>query len=234
MRINNNITNIESNYREISGTLEICVNNSFHQVCGNGDADVDVSTLTDLACRAIEYTGIKNGNVTQFALIFLICHLDGSSYSLSYPSSSSVIDYASCPNSFLFSLIQCEFSTTDSGSCVDMNSFDSRIDITCRRGKMNTVEDHCLDVHLIISSCYCVFFSTEIGCNEGAIRLSNQISIGDFGFGDGISGFLEICVNGTYSSVCANDSFSSFDLDTVVSVACSQLGYPSAQRQLLK
>ncbi len=79
-----------------------------------------------------------------------------------------------------------------------------------------------------------MFFSTEIGCNEGAIRLSNQISIGDlFGFGDSISGFLEICVNGTYSSVCANDSFSSFDLDTVVSVACSQLGYPS-QRQLLK
>ncbi len=150
VRINSNITNIESNYREISGTLEICVNGSFHQVCGNGDADVDVPTVTDLACRDIGYTGIKNGNVTQFALIFLICHLDGSSYSLSYPSSSAVIDYASCPNSFLFSLFQCEFSTTDSGSCVDMNSFDSIIDITCRRGKMNTVEDHCLDIHLYI------------------------------------------------------------------------------------
>ena len=73
------------------------------------------------------------------SLIFLICHLDGSNYTLSYPSSSSVIDYASCPDSLLISLIQCEFSTTDSGSCVDMNSF-SRIDITCRRGKMNIFE----------------------------------------------------------------------------------------------
>ena len=78
-----------------------------------------------------------------------------------------------------------------------------------------------------------MFFSTEIGCNDGAIRLSNQISIGGLGFGNGISGFLEICVNGTYSSVCANDTFSSFDPDTLVRVTCSQLGYPS-QRELLK
>ena len=58
VRINNNVTNIQSNYSEISGVLEICVNGSFYQVCGNGDADVDVSTVIDQACREIGYTGI--------------------------------------------------------------------------------------------------------------------------------------------------------------------------------
>ena len=64
-------------------------------------------------------------------ILLILTSIDGSSYSLSYPS-STIIDYANCPQQ-LSSLYQCNFSTTDNGSCVDTNSFNS-IQITCRRG----------------------------------------------------------------------------------------------------
>ena len=57
---------------------------------------------------------------------------DDSSYSL-INATSPAINYVSCP-SFLFTLIQCNFSTTDEGSCVDQN-VKSNIFITCRKGK---------------------------------------------------------------------------------------------------
>ena len=40
-----------------------------------------------------------------------------------------------------------------------------------------------------------------------------------------ISGYLEICVNGTYYSVCANDSYSRVNFNATASFVCEQLGY---------
>ena len=44
---------------------------------------------------------------------------------------------------------------------------------------------------------------------------------------EGVGGFIEICINGTYTTVCANDSFSSVDTESLSRLTCTQLGYPS-------
>ena len=60
----------------------------------------------------------------------------------------------------------------------------------------------------------------------GQVRLSNQYAF-DNEFGNGIGGVIEICVNGTYTRVCVNDTFSNVDNDTLATFTCNQLGYPT-------
>ena len=59
---------------------------------------------------------------------------------------------------------------------------------------------------------------------DGQLRLASKIAF------DGVGGVIEICVNGTFSRVCANNSFSSVDTETLSRLTCSQLGYPSEGR----
>ena len=45
-------------YEEISGTLEICVDGSYERVCGNDDASLNASMLVETACNDIGYGGV--------------------------------------------------------------------------------------------------------------------------------------------------------------------------------
>ena len=42
-------------------------------------------------------------------------------------------------------------------------------------------------------------------------------------------GVLQICVNGTYYSVCTNDTYSNVNIEQTASFACGQLGYSSGK-----
>ena len=64
---------------------------------------------------------------------------------------------------------------------------------------------------------------------DGQVRLVSQYRIfetPDTPF-EGVGGVIEICINGTYTRVCANDSFSSVDTEALSRLTCAQLGYPS-------
>lgn len=70
-------------------------------------------------------------------------------------------------------------------------------------------------------------FYIEIGCNDGDVRLSSQVKAFD---GQGLGGYLEICVNGEYASVCADNTSSSIDLSELARLGCRQLlGYSSKE-----
>lgn len=56
-----------------------------------------------------------------------------SSYMLSYYGSSPTIDYISCNDIVLTSLLSCNYSTTDNGTCTDAD-YRSGVRITCSRG----------------------------------------------------------------------------------------------------
>ena len=78
--------------------------------------------------------------------------------------------------------------------------------------------------HLILSVERCVY--------DGQLRLARQFNIPqseNLPF-EGVSGVIEICVNGTFTRVCANNSFSSVDTETLSRLTCSQLGYSSEGR----
>ncbi len=47
-----------TNYQEIYGTLEICVDGTFHGVCGTDAATFNASDIVEAACNDIGYTGI--------------------------------------------------------------------------------------------------------------------------------------------------------------------------------
>ena len=57
MRIRYNITTSTSNYEKISGTLEVCVDGVYQQVCGSEAADVNATSVTEAACNDVGYTG---------------------------------------------------------------------------------------------------------------------------------------------------------------------------------
>ena len=60
MRLAYNIT-MSSNsteYEEIFGILEICVDESYERVCGNDDASLNASMLVETACNDIGYGGV--------------------------------------------------------------------------------------------------------------------------------------------------------------------------------
>ena len=44
-----------------------------------------------------------------------------------------------------------------------------------------------------------------------------------------IYGVLQICVNGTYYSVCTNSSYSNIDTQETASFICGQLGYSTGE-----
>ncbi len=72
-------------------------------------------------------------NNLHFILLFNLYSIsDGSSYSLSQYPYMTIIDSYTCPDNYT-SLLDCSFSTTNVGECVDFNST-TRISITCRRG----------------------------------------------------------------------------------------------------
>ena len=137
VRIAHSTSESLTEYEEITGILEICVDGSYVRVCGNDDSSLNASMLVETACNDIEYGGVVYMCVLYFILLFywlsLPLFLAGSSYSL-YNATSPSINYVSCP-SFLLSLTQCNFSTTDEGSCVDQN-VKSNILVTCRRGNI--------------------------------------------------------------------------------------------------
>ena len=62
----------------------------------------------------------------------------------------------------------------------------------------------------------------EPECASGQYRLAGEQTGVSIPF---IFGYLEICVNGTYYSVCTNDSYSKVDLNATASFVCGQLGY---------
>ena len=141
VRIAHNTSESFTEYEEITGILEICVDESYERVCGNEDVSLNATLLVETACNDIGYRGVVNVYLHEsyFFPIYswsLNLFLAGSSYSLSNATSPS-INYVSCPEYFLFSLIFCNFSTTDNGSCVDQNVM-SNIFITCRRGKLHS------------------------------------------------------------------------------------------------
>ena len=45
-------------YEEIFGILEICVDESYERVCGNDDASLNASMLVETACNDIGYGGV--------------------------------------------------------------------------------------------------------------------------------------------------------------------------------
>ena len=45
-----------------------------------------------------------------------------------------------------------------------------------------------------------------------------------------IYGVLQICVNGTYYSVCTNSSYSDIDTQEIGSFICGQLGYSTGEK----
>ena len=81
-------------------------------------------------------------------------------------------------------------------------------------------------MHLHLSLYYISFTSSclyiEKCSYDGQLRLARKIVNLPF---EGVGGVIEICVNGTFSRVCANNSFSSVDTETLSRLACSQLGY---------
>ena len=60
VRLRDNLTTLSSDYQEISGRLEICVDQRYQEVCGNDDADVDIDELIGVACSSIGYSGMCN------------------------------------------------------------------------------------------------------------------------------------------------------------------------------
>lgn len=66
VRIGYNITNSYSNYEEISGGLEICVDGAYQQVCGSSAANLNASTLVQQACNDIGYRGTLH--------VYCCCH----------------------------------------------------------------------------------------------------------------------------------------------------------------
>ena len=57
VRIGYNITSNNSEYEEISGRLEICVDGVYQQVCGSEEADLNATTIVQSACNDIGYGG---------------------------------------------------------------------------------------------------------------------------------------------------------------------------------
>ena len=58
VRLAYNYTGNSTEYEEISGTLEICVDGSYERVCGNDDASLNASMLVETACNEIGYGGV--------------------------------------------------------------------------------------------------------------------------------------------------------------------------------
>ena len=58
VRLANNNTGNSTEYEEISGILEICVDGSYERVCGNDDASLNASMLVETACNDIGYGGV--------------------------------------------------------------------------------------------------------------------------------------------------------------------------------
>ena len=55
---NTTMSSNSTEYEEISGTLEICVDGSYERVCGNDDASLNASMLVETACNDIGYGGV--------------------------------------------------------------------------------------------------------------------------------------------------------------------------------
>ena len=60
VRIAHNTTSNSTEYEEISGVLEICVDESYERVCGNEDASLNATLLVETACSDIGYRGVVN------------------------------------------------------------------------------------------------------------------------------------------------------------------------------
>ena len=58
VRLANNNTGNSTEYEEITGILEICVDGSYERVCGNDDASLNASMLVETACNEIGYGGV--------------------------------------------------------------------------------------------------------------------------------------------------------------------------------
>ena len=81
-----------------------------------------------------------------------------------------------------------------------------------------------------IQKCYklVIFLEEEIpdDCSvSGQVRLYNLFNITDGDLGDGVGGVVEICVDGTYKSVCTNPGLSSINTTELAQLTCSDLGY---------
>ena len=83
---------------------------------------------------------------------------------------------------------------------------------------------------VIVSHQFSFILCVERCAYDGQLRLARKIENLPF---EGVSGVIEICVNGTFTRVCANNSFSSVDTETLSRLTCSQLGYSSEGRVVI-
>ena len=60
VRIAHNTSESFTEYEEITGILEICVDESYERVCGNEDASLNATLLVETACNDIGYRGVVN------------------------------------------------------------------------------------------------------------------------------------------------------------------------------
>ena len=79
---------------------------------------------------------------------------------------------------------------------------------------------HCITLVLLV-------LFVEKCSYDGQLRLARKIENLPL---EGVGGVIEICVNGTFTRVCANNSFSLVDTETLGRLTCSQLGYSSEGR----
>ena len=70
MRLAYNTNSNSTEYEEISGALEICVDGSYERVCGNDDVSLNASMLVETACNDIGYGGVVYNCVLSFILLF--------------------------------------------------------------------------------------------------------------------------------------------------------------------